>query len=184
MDSEGSHIFVFIGSTDLPNVFFHRPQVDPKELKSYWDMVQPKWHGKIVALDPRQPGRQRIGGPVLFNIPELGEEFLTRLFSEMEVTLSRDERQAMDWLAVGQGVTVAIRPEQVNLTSGRQDGRANMVEATLQTVQFLGDRYEYTVTLGTETRVLASPEPQSAKPGDQVYLELKPEGMTLWPTEK
>jgi len=87
-------------------------------------------------------------------------------------------------LAVGQGVTVAIRPEQVNLTAGRQDGRANMVEATLQTVQFLGDRYEYTVTLGTETRVLASPEPQSAKSGDRVYLELKPEGMTLWPTEK
>jgi len=87
-------------------------------------------------------------------------------------------------LTPGQSVTVAIRPEQVNLTSGRQDGRANMVEATLQTVQFLGDRYEYTVTLGTETRVLASPESQSAKSGDRVYLELKPEGMTLWPTEK
>ena len=86
-------------------------------------------------------------------------------------------------LAVGQSVTVAIRPEQVNLTSGRQEGRANMVEATLQTVQFLGDRYEYTVTLGAETRVLASPEPQSAKSGDRVYLELKPEGMTLWPSE-
>ena len=86
-------------------------------------------------------------------------------------------------LAAGQGVTVAIRPEQVNLTSGRQDGRANMVEATLQTVQFLGDRYEYTVTLGAETRVLASPEPQSSKSGDRVYLELKPEGMTLWPSD-
>jgi iron(III) transport system ATP-binding protein len=86
-------------------------------------------------------------------------------------------------LAVGQGVTVAIRPEQVNLTAGRQDGRANMVEATLQTVQFLGDRYEYTVTLGGETRVLASPEPQNLKSGDRVYLELKPEGMTLWPSD-
>jgi len=86
-------------------------------------------------------------------------------------------------LAIGQGVTVAIRPEQVNLSSGRQDGRTNMVEATLQTVQFLGDRYEYTVTLGSETRVLASPEPQSSKSGDRVYLELKPEGMTLWPSE-
>jgi ABC-type Fe3+/spermidine/putrescine transport system ATPase subunit len=86
-------------------------------------------------------------------------------------------------LAAGQGVTVAIRPEQVKLTSWRQDGRANMVEATLQTVQFLGDRYEYTVTLGAETRVLASPEPQSSNSGDRVYLELKPEGMTLWPSD-
>jgi ABC-type Fe3+/spermidine/putrescine transport system ATPase subunit len=86
-------------------------------------------------------------------------------------------------LTPGQGVTVAIRPEQVNLTAGRQDGRANMVEATLKTTQFLGDRYEYTVTLGGETRVLASPEPQSSKSGDRVYLELKPEGMTLWPSD-
>ena len=101
MDGEGSHIFVYIGSTDLPNVFYHKPQVDPKEFKSYWDLVQAKWRGKIVALDPRQPGRQRVGGRVLFNIPELGEKFLTRLFTEMDVTLSRDERQAMDWLAVG-----------------------------------------------------------------------------------
>ena len=86
-------------------------------------------------------------------------------------------------LAVGQGVTVAIRPEKVNLTGSRQDGRVNMVEATLQTVQFLGDRYEYTVTLGADTRVLVSPESYDLKSGDRVYLELKPEGMTLWPSE-
>ena len=40
-----------------------------------------------------------------------------------------------------------------------------------------------TVTMGGETRVLASPEPQHLKSGDRVYLELKPEGMTLWPSE-
>jgi len=78
---------------------------------------------------------------------------------------------------------VAIRPEKVNLTGNRQDGRVNMVEATLQTVQFLGDRYEYTVTLGADTRVLVSPESYDLKSGDRVYLELKPEGMTLWPSD-
>jgi ABC-type Fe3+ transport system substrate-binding protein len=34
-------------------------------------------------------------------MPELGEKFLTRLFTEMDVALSRDDRQALDWLAVG-----------------------------------------------------------------------------------
>jgi iron(III) transport system substrate-binding protein len=101
MDPEGSFIFGFVGSTDMPNVFYNKTQVDPKEFKSYWDMLNAKWRGKIVSLDPRQPGRQRVGGRLLFNIPELGEKFLTRLFTEMDVTLSRDERQAMDWLAVG-----------------------------------------------------------------------------------
>ena len=101
MDPEGAFIFVFVGSTDMPNVFYNKTQVDPKEFKSYWDLVNPKWRGKIVSLDPRQPGRQRVGGRLLFNIRELGEKFLTRFFTEMDVTLSRDERQAMDWLAVG-----------------------------------------------------------------------------------
>lgn len=101
MDPEGSHIFVFLGSVDMPNLFYNKNLVDPKEFKSYWDMVNAKWRGKIIALDPRQPGRQRVGGRVIYNIPELGPPFLTRLFTKMDVTLSRDDRQALDWLAAG-----------------------------------------------------------------------------------
>lgn len=85
--------------------------------------------------------------------------------------------------AVGQRVMVAIRPEQVTLSGSHCEGRANMVEANLQAVHFLGDRYEYTVTLGSETRVLVSPASQHLKAGDKVFLDLKPEGMTLWPRE-
>jgi len=39
------------------------------------------------------------------------------------------------------------------------------------------------VTLGTETRVIVSPEARQLKRGGKVFLELKPEGMTLWPRE-
>jgi ABC-type Fe3+/spermidine/putrescine transport system ATPase subunit len=85
--------------------------------------------------------------------------------------------------AIGQRVMVAIRPEQVTLSGSRCEGRANMVEANLQAVHFLGDRYEYTVALGSETRVLVSPASQHLKTGDKVFLDLKPEGMTLWPRE-
>ena len=50
-------------------------------------------------------------------------------------------------------------------------------------MQFLGDRYEYTVEIGSEMRVLVSPESQQVKRGDTIFLKLKPEGMTLWPRE-
>lgn len=101
MDPEGRYIFVFIGTVEMPNAYYNKTLVDPKEFKSYWDLVNPKWRGKILALDPRQPGRQRVGARILYHIAELGPKFLTRLFAEMDVTLSRDDRQAMDWLAVG-----------------------------------------------------------------------------------
>jgi ABC-type Fe3+/spermidine/putrescine transport system ATPase subunit len=84
---------------------------------------------------------------------------------------------------VGQGVMVAIRPEEITLSGSCREGQANMVEAHLEAVHFLGDRYEYTVTLGSETRVLVSPASQHLKAGGKVFLDLKPEGMTLWPRE-
>jgi ABC-type Fe3+/spermidine/putrescine transport system ATPase subunit len=86
-------------------------------------------------------------------------------------------------LAIGQGVMIAIRPEQVSILGTMADGRPNTVQANLQAVQFLGDRYEYTVEIGSATRVLASPASQQVKSGDRIFLELKPGGMTLWPRD-
>ena len=82
---------------------------------------------------------------------------------------------------VGQSVIVAIRPEQIELWAKAPEGKPNMVPANLQSVQFLGDRYEYTVALGSETRVLVSPASRRLKAGEKIYLELKSEGITLWP---
>jgi iron(III) transport system substrate-binding protein len=101
MDPDGSHIFVFLGSVDMPRLYYNKNLVDPKEFQSYTDLLKPKWRGKLVVLDPRQPGRQRVSARFIYHLPELGPSFLTRLFSETDVTLSRDDRQAMDWLAVG-----------------------------------------------------------------------------------
>jgi iron(III) transport system ATP-binding protein len=84
---------------------------------------------------------------------------------------------------VGQSAMVAIRPEKIALSNNGGAGQCNVVEGTLQSVQFLGDRYEYTVTLGEETRVIVSPEAQQLKQGGKVFLELKSDGMTLWPRE-
>jgi iron(III) transport system ATP-binding protein len=77
---------------------------------------------------------------------------------------------------------VAIRPEQISLAKTAGDGRGNVLAVTLQASQFLGDRYEYTVAVGGESRVLTAPAAQRLKPGQQIYLQLDPEAITLWPT--
>jgi ABC-type Fe3+/spermidine/putrescine transport system ATPase subunit len=85
--------------------------------------------------------------------------------------------------AVGRPVMIAIRPEQIELWGSPPEGQSNMVQANLESVQFLGDRYEYTVRLGADKHVLVSPSSQHLKAGEKVFLKLKPEGITLWPRE-
>jgi ABC-type Fe3+/spermidine/putrescine transport system ATPase subunit len=82
----------------------------------------------------------------------------------------------------GRDVMVAIRPEQIALSITVSDGKPNVLPVTLQASQFLGDRYEYTVSVGSESRVLTAPASQPLKPGQKIYLELDPEAITLWPT--
>lgn len=102
MDPQNQYIFVFLGTVAMPNVYYNKNMIkNPSEFESYWDLLNPKWRGKIVVPDPRQPGRQRVAARILYHIPELGPKFLRRFFTEMDVTLSRDDRQVMDWLAVG-----------------------------------------------------------------------------------
>jgi ABC-type Fe3+/spermidine/putrescine transport system ATPase subunit len=84
---------------------------------------------------------------------------------------------------VGQVVTVAIRPEKISIWGNPPEGRPNMIPVHLEAAQFLGDRYEYTVALGAETRVLVATVDQPLKAGTNVFLELHSEGITLWSGE-
>jgi iron(III) transport system substrate-binding protein len=99
-DPEGKYIFVPFGSVYIQLVGYNTDLVKPSEFKSYWDVLDAKWKGKIAVIDPRSPGA-REGARLVYYHPELGPKFITRLMSEMDVTLSRDYRQAVDWLAQG-----------------------------------------------------------------------------------
>ena len=74
--------------------------VKPNELKSYWDLLQPRWKGKIVSQDLRV-GSARNQMYTLYARKDLGPEYLKRLYSEMDVTLSRNLPQIADWVAGG-----------------------------------------------------------------------------------
>jgi hypothetical protein len=59
VDAEEAYVLAFLGNGGGVDVTFNTNLVNPKELKSYWDLVNPKWKGKIVATDPRVPGQER-----------------------------------------------------------------------------------------------------------------------------
>lgn len=99
-DPEGEHIFIYLANPSSSGLYYHTGLVNPKEFKSYWDLMNPRWKGKMVSQDPTSTG---LGATLVFfyNNPELGPEFLRRLFGTMDITYSRDRRQMTDWLANG-----------------------------------------------------------------------------------
>ncbi|MGE5216333.1 MAG: extracellular solute-binding protein [Chloroflexota bacterium] len=99
-DPEGKYVFAFIASPSNAQLSYNTKLVDPKEFKSYWDILNPKWKGKIVSLDPRDTG---LGATMQFYYysPEIGTEFMKKLFGGMEITYSKNFRQMTDWLAQG-----------------------------------------------------------------------------------
>jgi len=97
-DPDGQYIFVSVGSVSSNLVAYNTELVNPAQLNSYWDLLD-KWKGKIVAMDPRAGGYGRSGARFAYYNPQLGPRFLQRLLAESEVTLSREYRQAIDWVA-------------------------------------------------------------------------------------
>jgi iron(III) transport system substrate-binding protein len=119
-DPEGKYIFVFEGVV-RSDVAYNTKLVDPKEFSSYWDLVKPKWKGKIAAMDPRLSGFPSGLLQFAYYHPELGSKFLRQLFGEMDITLSREGRQLVDWLAVGK-FAIVLAPSASDVQAGMKQG--------------------------------------------------------------
>jgi iron(III) transport system substrate-binding protein len=97
-DPESKYLFVPAASVYVRFASYNTSMLNPGDFKSYWELLNPNLKGKIVASDLKQ-GEGRNGGRFIYYHPELGPNYLRRLFSEMNITFSRDYRQATDWLA-------------------------------------------------------------------------------------
>ena len=82
IDPEKRYIFAFVANSQSGQVQYNRAQVNPAEFNSFWDLLNPKWKGKMASLDPTTFG---MGAALQFFYyhPELGPPFLKK-------TLRRD----------------------------------------------------------------------------------------------
>jgi len=121
LDEEDQYIFAFNGA--VRSWFAYNTKlVNPNEIRSYWDLLNPKWKGKIVGLDPTSSG---AGSPLrfLYYHPELGPEFIRRLLTETDITVSRDMRQITDWLATGKfAISVLTAVSRTGLDEAKKQG--------------------------------------------------------------
>jgi iron(III) transport system substrate-binding protein len=100
-DPENRYIFVFEGTPRSGEITYNTKLVNPSEIKSYWDLLNPKWKGKIVSVDPLVSGPISAAQIFFYKHPDLGPEYIRRLHAETEMMIVRSNEQLLDWLSAG-----------------------------------------------------------------------------------
>ncbi|HEY2987118.1 MAG TPA: extracellular solute-binding protein [Candidatus Binatia bacterium] len=101
VDQENKYIFIYEATVQSGDLAYNTQLVKPTELTSYWDLLAPKWRGKMVAMDPKVSGAVSRGIRFFYFEPALGPKFIAKLFGETDMTLARDFTQMLDWLGTG-----------------------------------------------------------------------------------
>jgi ABC-type Fe3+ transport system substrate-binding protein len=80
------------------NIWYNTDYVKPEEIRSFGDLLNPKWSGKIGYLDPRTPGSGTSIWSFLWQLR--GETYLRKLVAQ-KMFIGRDQRQLAENLVKG-----------------------------------------------------------------------------------
>jgi iron(III) transport system substrate-binding protein len=108
-DNAGKFNFVFGGIVKTP-LATNPSLVPPGTIKSYNDLLDPKWKDKIAMYDPRGAGASLATVTFMYTTQGLGKDYVTKLFGQ-NIKLSRDDRQVLDWVVRGDS-PIAIAPSE------------------------------------------------------------------------
>lgn len=97
VDADGQYVLTAMGSLSQ-ELAYNTKLVDPDEINSWRDLLDPKWKGKIARLK-----RKGVSATFLFfyHTPELGPKFISQLFEEAKIGQTENLRQGVNWLAEG-----------------------------------------------------------------------------------
>jgi ABC-type Fe3+ transport system substrate-binding protein len=171
VDPETRHSFVFQGHRGL-YISVNTEQAKADEIKSWWDLLNPKWKGKIIGYDPTIPGVARNVLWYLYMNNSLGPEFMSKLYGDMQLTLSRDHRQVVNWLAAGKAA-VCVPCDDAEL------GRAQEQRLPVESVTHTLKEGDYIAAgQGVISLIAPTPHPHAA----QIFLNwfLSREGQSLF----
>ena len=90
--------FLIMTPSQRATLFVNPKVTKPQEIKSYKDLLDPKWRNKIVIDDPTRAGPGQATFTFFYLHPELGPNFI-RALAKQEPAILRDYTQEIDGIA-------------------------------------------------------------------------------------
>lgn len=121
----GRYLIPFLAYPSIP-LTINTTMVKAEEVKSFRDLLNPKWKGKMILNDPLVPG----SGSKWFEIMGselLGWDYLKELVKQ-DLFVLQDQRQQVEWVARGKAA-IAIAPFSPAVIEFRTAG-APIIELT------------------------------------------------------
>lgn len=98
VDAKGRYVLTAMGSVG-ERLAYNTKLVDPKGIRAWRDLLNPKWKGKIVRL--HRPGSVSDTLLFFYHTSSLGPEFISRLYNETGIVHTENLRQGINWLSEG-----------------------------------------------------------------------------------
>jgi iron(III) transport system substrate-binding protein len=106
--------FVIVADLPVGSPVILNSSVDPNSVKTWKDLLDPKWNGKIVSLDPRQSGQAYAYSLFLHTSKDLGPDYVKQFYKGGRVVFSSDQRQIGEWVDSGRmQIGFALREPEV-----------------------------------------------------------------------
>ncbi|HEX3243829.1 MAG TPA: extracellular solute-binding protein [Chloroflexota bacterium] len=159
------------------SIWIHPGQAGASEIKSFKDIVDPKFKGKIALADPRTEGRgywpmttlrANLGGAV-------ADDLIRKLLTDMDPFIGTDARQMTEAMARGRyAVGIGAVDEQI-IVDFQDQGVGKELQA-------IDNNEEWTYVSGTNIWLVDhAPHPNAAK----LFINwlLTKDGQTVWSRE-
>ncbi len=171
-DEAQSYNLVFSAYVKAPFIY-NSQLVSGADFKSWKDLLEPKWQGKIALKDPVGAGGGLGNSTLWYSHEGLGKDFMRKMFALKDLVMPRDDRQMLDFAARGK-YPIAIGPSDVltNEFIARGLPLKHLRPETLKEGTYI------TAGNGSLAIPRSAPHPNALR----VYLDffLSPEGQLEW----
>jgi iron(III) transport system substrate-binding protein len=172
--SDDAQTYNLIFSTYVKAPFIYNNNlVSAADFKSWTDLLNPKWHGKVALKDPLSAGGGLGNSTLWYSHDALGKDFIRKFLTQKDLVMPRDDRQMLDFAARGK-YPIAIGPSDVltNEFIARGLPLKHLHPETLKEGTYI------TAGNGSLVIVRNAPHPNALR----VYVDflLSPEGQLEW----